>query len=71
MTERKLFVPDISCDHCKTSIEAAVSELNGVEAVSVDIPSKTVDLSYDEGAVSLENIIKAMVDVGYEVPAVQ
>ena len=71
MTERKLFVPDISCDHCKTSIEGAVSELKGVEAVSVDIPSRTVDLSYNEAAVSLENMIKAMVDVGYEVPAVQ
>lgn len=70
MTERKLFVPDISCDHCKTSIEGAVSELKGVEAVWVDVPAKTVDLSYDEGTVTLDNIIKAMVDVGYEVPAV-
>jgi copper ion binding protein len=70
MTNKTLFVPDISCDHCKTSIEGALSELPGVEKVAVDITARSVDLSYDEGHVSLEHIIEAMAEVGYEVPAV-
>ena len=35
-------VPDISCDHCKESIEGAVGALDGVESVEVGIESKMV-----------------------------
>lgn len=71
MKEQTLFVPDISCDHCKTSIEGAVAGLPGVEKVSVDIPARTVELSFDETEVSLGNIIEAMAEVGYEVPTAE
>ena len=30
MTETKLSVPEIHCDHCKMSIEGAVGALDGV-----------------------------------------
>lgn len=70
MTERVLFVPDISCDHCKSSIESAVSELPGIGKVAVDISERTVGLTFDEAQISLETIIEAMAEVGYEVPTV-
>jgi copper ion binding protein len=69
MTERNLFVPDISCDHCKTSIEGTVSELDGVASVIVDIPARRVEVSFDESEVSLDRIIEVMGDIGYEVAA--
>ncbi len=68
MTARTISVPGISCEHCQTSIEQAVGDLAGVEAVAVDIAARTVDLSYDENAVGLDQIIQAIEDVGYEVP---
>jgi copper chaperone len=68
MTARTLSVPGISCEHCKMSIEQAVSELPGVDAVEVDISARTVDLSFDEAAVGLDQIIGAIEEVGYEVP---
>ena len=37
MTTRTLSVPDISCGHCKSSIEGAVGPLDGVELVEVAI----------------------------------
>ena len=37
-----LNVPDVSCNHCKTAIENAVSGLPGVDAVEVEIESKSV-----------------------------
>lgn len=64
----QLSVPEISCAHCKESIEGAVSSLAGVESVTVDIDPKTVTLSYDEDAVSLSDIRAAIEEVGYEVP---
>jgi copper chaperone len=68
MTARTLSVPGISCDHCKMSIEQAVGELPGVDAVEVDISARTVDLSFDEATVGLDRIIDAIEEVGYEVP---
>ena len=68
MTARTISVPGISCGHCQTSIEQAVGDLAGVGAVAVDIAARTVDLSYDESAVGLDQIIQAIEDVGYEVP---
>ncbi len=45
-TETRTYtVPDISCDHCKRSIESAVSALPHVEAVEVDVAAKTVTVT--------------------------
>lgn len=67
MTERTLSVPDISCNHCKMSIEGAVGDLAGVDSVAVDIAGRTVDFKFDETTVDLDRIIKAIEEVGYEV----
>ena len=67
MTSTTLSVPDISCGHCKMSIEGAVNELAGIDKVEVAIDAKTVDLSYDADAVSLDAIIDAIEGQGYEV----
>ncbi len=66
MTELKLSVPDISCDHCKRSIEGALKDQPGVKAVSVDIPGKTVALSIEAEQISIERIKELIADEGYE-----
>ncbi|HKY47164.1 MAG TPA: copper ion binding protein [Acidimicrobiia bacterium] len=68
MNAKTLTVPGISCDHCKMSIEEAVSGLPGVDKVEVDIAARTVDLKFDEAAVGLDQIIDVIEEVGYEVP---
>ena len=67
MTSTTLNVPDISCGHCKSSIEGAVSGLAGIERVEVAIETKTVDLSFDDSAIALDAIIETIEDQGYEV----
>lgn len=62
-----LSVPDISCDHCKTSIEAATQALSGVDSSIVDIPSKTVKVSFQPSEVGLDAIVGAIEEQGYEV----
>ena len=61
-----LNVPDISCGHCKESIEGAVKGLPGVSSVVVDIDGKTVALDLTEVAVVSE-IVDAIEDQGYDV----
>ena len=67
MTQVTLNVPDISCNHCKMSIEGAVTELAGIESAVVDIEARSVDVSFDDGSQSLDRIITAIEEQGYEV----
>lgn len=65
--ESVLSVPDISCEHCVKAINGALNELPGVEAVTTDIPTKTVHVRYDPSQVSLEAVEAALDDIGYTV----
>jgi len=67
MNTTTLNVPDISCDHCKSSIEGAVKDLSGVASVEVHIDPKTVDLTFDDASISLDTIISAIEESGYDV----
>ena len=67
MEATSLVAPDISCEHCQHAIEGAVGELEGVNSVKVDIPSKTVDINYDPEKVTLTKIEEVLDDVGYTV----
>lgn len=56
-------VPEISCEHCKSTIEAAVNAVDDVRRVDVDIESKTVTVDGgDQSAVT-----SAIEDAGYDV----
>ena len=66
MTTTTLTVPDISCGHCKSAIESAVSELDGVDRVEVAIEEKTVDISFDAPA-DVDAVIAAIESQGYDV----
>jgi copper chaperone len=61
-----LNVPDISCGHCKSSIEGAVSGLPGVNSAEVNIQARTVDLDLSDAA-ELDQIVDAIEDQGYDV----
>ncbi len=65
MNEITLSVPEIHCDHCKTSIEGAVSTVAGVTAVTVDIEARTVRVSADSADAA--PIVAAIEDQGYMV----
>jgi copper chaperone len=65
MSNVTLNVEGMSCGHCVSSVEKAVSSLGA--AAKVDLPSKTVSVEYDENKVSLDAIKEAIVDQGYDV----
>ncbi|CAM3432833.1 MULTISPECIES: copper ion binding protein [Brevibacillus] len=60
-----LNVEGMSCNHCVMTIEKTLKELgaNG----KVDLAAKTVEVSYEEGAVTVESIKEAIEDQGYDV----
>ena len=65
MQEVTLNVPKMSCGHCKMSVENAGGSLDGVKSINADPQTKAVDISYDESAVSLDEIRKALAEAGY------
>jgi copper chaperone len=68
MVTETISVPEIHCDHCKTSIEGALASI-GVERASVDIPARTVTVTYDDASVGHGDLVEAIQQQGYEVPA--
>lgn len=66
-TNTTLQVPEVHCDHCKTSLEGAVGELSGVDRVQVSVPDATLDVSFDEASVDLDTIKKTIEEQGYVV----
>jgi len=65
MDQITLVAPDISCDHCRRTIEAAMTETPGVADASVDVPGKSVTVSYDPGQTSAEAIVARLEEEGY------
>jgi copper chaperone len=59
--------PAISCEHCQHAIEGAVGALPGVQSVKVEIPAKSVQVSYDPARVSPETIEATLDEEGYPV----
>jgi copper chaperone len=69
MVTERISVPEIHCDHCKSSLEAALIPLGGVADASVDIEAKTVTVTYDAASVDRSVLVQAIEDQGYDVPA--
>lgn len=65
MSNVTLNVEGMSCGHCVSSVEKAVSNLGAV--AKVDLPSKKVTVEYDETKVSVGAIKEAIEDQGYDV----
>jgi len=59
----KLSIPEMSCGHCKASVEKAVAGVDANAKVAVDLENRTVSItsSLDEAA-----LIGAIKEGGYE-----
>ncbi|MDA8211299.1 MAG: copper ion binding protein [Clostridia bacterium] len=62
-----LNVEGMSCGHCKASVEKAVSALDGVSKVDVDLAGKKVNITYAPEKVKPDAFKKAITGQGYEV----
>jgi copper chaperone len=69
MTEKMFNVPDMSCGHCKAAVEGGLKELPGVEKANADVGRGTVEISYEDGTVTTEDLKGAIEEAGYIVVA--
>ncbi len=68
MTTETISVPEVHCGHCVSSIEGALGPMEGVASASVDLDTRTVTVTYDDGTVTHEQLVTAIEDQGYDVP---
>ncbi len=59
----KLSVPEMSCGHCKSSIEEAIAKADADAKVSFDLENRTISV---ESSLDQEALISAVKEGGYE-----
>ena len=62
-----LNVPDISCEHCERAITNALTPVDGIETVAVDIPSKQVRVLFDDARVEIDQMKEILAEEDYPV----
>lgn len=65
-----LNIPDISCEHCQRTITNALSPVEGVREVNVDIPTKQARVEYDEATVDVNRMKAILAEEDYPVESV-
>jgi copper chaperone len=69
MTEKTFNVPDMSCGHCKAAVEGGLKQLPEVERANADVGRGTVEVSYEDGTATTEDLKGAIEAAGYTVVA--
>ena len=59
-------VPEVSCGHCKETIESTINSLESVETVSVDIDQKSVYVK-SSSSLNLSLVSNMLDEQGYTV----
>ena len=70
MANAVLNIPDISCEHCQNTITKALTPVEGVRSVTVDIPTKQARVEYDETKVNVEKMKEVLQEEDYPVESV-
>ncbi len=65
MTDVKLNLPDMECDHCVMTVTKAAQELPGVADVKVNLADKQAEIRYDPAKVNEQQIRAALDEAGY------
>jgi copper chaperone len=57
-----LSIPDMSCGHCKATVEAALATVPGTRDVAVDLAARQVSLA---GDAAMPAVLAALAAAGY------
>src|SRR6266545_5073858 len=71
LIDMTLPISGMSCASCVSHVEGALKELSGVSNVVVNLATNKANLSYDPQQVKLEDMRRAVDDVGYSVASAE
>ena len=67
MSKTVFEVPEMSCAHCKETIEGALEKVEGVQSAIVDLELKSVSV---DGSADRDSMRRAIEEAGYRVSGV-
>ena len=63
--EATLTIPALHCGSCAKTVTRVLEALPSVEVTQTNAEAKSVDLKFDESAISLEQVREALDEVGF------
>lgn len=60
-----LFVEGMSCEHCVNAVKNAVSSVDGVKDVAVDLDGGKVTIKYDLMLTDIDKVKEQITEAGY------
>ena len=67
MKTEKISIDGMACNHCTSSVNSALSALNGIGDVSVSLDDKSASVMYDENILTHQSIVDVINDLGFTV----
>ena len=65
MASLKLTITGMTCDHCRSKVEAALTGANGVWSAFVDLDGGTAEMDFDAHKTTSEQLVAAVESAGY------
>ena len=63
--KQKFKVTGMTCSACSARVEKAVSEVEGIESVNVNLLTNSMTVDYNEGKTDFDTIVKSVENAGY------
>lgn len=63
---QEINIEGMTCGGCVKSVESAVSQLQGVQSVNVDLEGNKASVTYDSAIVTVGNITEAIEEAGFD-----
>lgn len=61
-----LSVPGMNCPSCPYMIEQTISFVDGVQSAKAELETRTCSVTFDDAVATVEEILGATADIGYE-----
>ncbi len=71
MPKVKFAIQGMTCSSCQAHVEKAVEKLEGIQNVSVNLLSNSMFVEFNEGKLTEDEIIKAVIEAGYGATAMR
>lgn len=63
---RVINIDGMTCGGCVKSVDSALTQLDGVQSVEVDLEGNKAAVTYDSSAVAVDAIVEAIEDAGFD-----
>ena len=68
MKQELIKIEGMVCQKCVQTIRKALKKISGLNSIDVSLDNKEVNVRFDENETNIQEIIKKIVELGFELP---